>query len=66
VSIIGGGDHDLVPHGNNIIGGGDHDLVPHVRTIPGGFSDLAVESLNENTMTFLLDAFTEAVNGDEE
>jgi len=41
-SIIGGGDHDYVPHGEPLIGGGDHDKIPHGPgpLIGGGDHDL--------------------------
>ena len=37
IAILGGGDHDYVPHNENILGGGDHDYVPHNnKNILGG------------------------------
>src|SRR5687768_5229249 len=38
--LIGGGDHDKVPHGNSgLIGGDDHDYRPHVKPIGGDDHD---------------------------
>ncbi|WAR18566.1 CATF-like protein [Mya arenaria] len=34
--ILGGDDHDKVPHGNGLLGGDDHDKVPHGTKMLGG------------------------------
>merc|ERR1711970_1375599 len=33
--LLGRGDHDRVPHGSPLLGGGDHDRVPHGRPLLG-------------------------------
>ncbi|WAR24961.1 CATF-like protein, partial [Mya arenaria] len=34
--LLGGDDHDKVPHGNGLLGGDDHDKVPHGTKMMGG------------------------------
>merc|ERR1719268_781648 len=34
--VLGGDDHDLVPHGDQMLGGDDHDLIPHGDQMLGG------------------------------
>merc|ERR1719167_254458 len=34
--VLGGDDLDLIPHGDQVLGGDDHDLVPHGDQVLGG------------------------------
>ena len=50
-NILGGGDHDYVPHNNkNILGGGDHDYVPHTKNLLGGGDHDYVPHNNKNIL----------------
>jgi len=33
--LLGGGDHDKIPHGKPLLGGGDHDKIPHGKPLLG-------------------------------